>query len=612
MGLLNPAGLAFSVFIAALFLLYFWERSRQRYDVPSLMFWEAVPEAVVQRRRFQPDPLFWLQLAALSLLVLALANPYRSGDTAAGSAATVVIVLDQSASMQAREDGGSRFEMARAAALRIVEDAPAGTNFAIIGAGRTASLAEGFAGGSAAAGLLRGLEPVDLGAAIEPGLLLARQVAARAPAAVETHVFTDLPADAVDERLRAGMNWWPFGTSDDNLAIVDLQLATAAVAPASGAGVHVTVRNFANRERHGSLTVSVGDRVAGVELFTAGPGSQHAFFFANVGGAGIVEARLNDDDALAVDNRRYGWIPPPRQLQVAIKTRDGDFLAALERIGKAAGFALLPIEGDRSHRTDADLAIFHRSVPRRLPDRPTLLIAPESSFDSPSPVDEVAGATVVDWQPEHPALRGIDPVSLPRFASMRALPAPAWGETVITALAERRELPLVIAGRHGQQPLAIIAGDLATDGVLTTEQEPALLLLVNLIAWLTRAQAQTPVHATGQAVELAGFDTAVAVVDPAGARVDLSPPALPLLRLDRAGRYEIIGGDGDSQWLLANFTDSDESDIGRAASEPLRVAAPTQRDAATPGTTGRDLLLLLTAVLLSIEWHRASRRNADG
>ena len=615
MGFANPAALAASIFIAGLVLLYLWERTRQRFDVPSLLFWEKVPEAIVRRNRFQPDTLFWLQLAALAALVLGWANPYRSGAPASQGTSRILLVFDLSASMQAVEGGVTRFDMARAEALQIIESAESNARITLITASREASVIDRFTDDRP--GLIQfvhDLEPRDLSKNLEPALLLARRLATQSNDPVEIHVLTDARRESVDRRWHDGMNWWPFGTTDDNLAIVAVETSHAVLSRSRSADVHVTVRNFSQRERHGALTLAVNDEVVGVELFTAPAETDLGFLFSGLTAAGRLEASLRDDDALAVDNRWRSWLPPPRPKQVAVVSSHPDLRSLLSRIEGATGFVLMAADAEQRDDADADLVIFHHSVPDHLPAAPVLLIAPETAVDSLEPLAQLDGAEIVDWDDNHASLRGIDPRSFPRFASIRALTTPDWGDTVVTAISGRREVPLVVTGRPAAQRVAIIAVDLAEAALLTTDQESTLLLFLNLLDWLTSEVDQVPVVRTGQSIELGdGEESPPEVVDPRGRRVNLEPGPRPVLDLTLAGTYEIRRPERETQSLLVNFNDVVESNIGRSPAQVHRVEPDHgDRGDAVDGGGLRNWLYLVAACVLLIEWQTAVRVHSDG
>ena len=112
MGILNPAALPFVSLLGVLVLIYLRQRTRTRIEVPSLLFWADVPEDRVRSRRFRPDLLFFLQVLLLLLLIGGLLHPYWSRAVTETRGDRQILVFDLSASMQARENGVRRFDLA--------------------------------------------------------------------------------------------------------------------------------------------------------------------------------------------------------------------------------------------------------------------------------------------------------------------------------------------------------------------------------------------------------------------------------------------------------------------------------------------------------------------
>src|SRR5919198_6400413 len=136
MSFLSP--LAFAVFALSLplVLLYFLKVRRRLRTVPSLLLWDPERrdrEASAFFQRLQRDPLMILQILALLALTVALARPVV---TVMGEGARkVVVVLDTSASMKARDVSPSRFEAARADALSFVRRQGEGAEIMVIESG---------------------------------------------------------------------------------------------------------------------------------------------------------------------------------------------------------------------------------------------------------------------------------------------------------------------------------------------------------------------------------------------------------------------------------------------------------------------------------------------
>ena len=126
MGFLNLAlGQLLGLFLPLagfLVALYFYDRSRRRVLVSTLRFWPKGPAPAVRRRhrRIQHPLSLLLQLAALLLLLLAIADP-RPG-TLGTAARQHVLMLDTSAVMaQSGGSGGGLMGQAKALALAYVQ-----------------------------------------------------------------------------------------------------------------------------------------------------------------------------------------------------------------------------------------------------------------------------------------------------------------------------------------------------------------------------------------------------------------------------------------------------------------------------------------------------------
>src|SRR5687767_8447342 len=136
MSFLSP--LAFAVFALSLplVLLYFLKVRRRERRVPSLLLWGSElrdREASAFFQRLQRDPLLILQVLALLMLSAALARPAM---TVMGiGAQKVVVVLDTSASMKARDVSPSRFDVAKSEAASLVGRLGEGAEVMVIEAG---------------------------------------------------------------------------------------------------------------------------------------------------------------------------------------------------------------------------------------------------------------------------------------------------------------------------------------------------------------------------------------------------------------------------------------------------------------------------------------------
>ncbi len=111
LGLANPAGALALGAVGVLVLLHLYGRRQRPLPVGTLFLWQRVPAEPFDRRRFRPDLLFVLQLVLLLALIAGLVRPYVEAAAPAAERVRLLVVLDVSASMQAREEAGTRFDL---------------------------------------------------------------------------------------------------------------------------------------------------------------------------------------------------------------------------------------------------------------------------------------------------------------------------------------------------------------------------------------------------------------------------------------------------------------------------------------------------------------------
>src|SRR5499425_1441977 len=192
MSFLSPLALAAFALSLPLVLLYFLKVRRRERRVSSLMFWEAVQrdrEASTFFQRLQRDPLLILQILALLALSLALAKPVA---TVMGEGSRkVVVVLDTSASMKARDVSPTRFDAARGEASQLVRRLREGAEVMVLEAGVQPTVTAPMSRDrDRALSAIRSARARDLPNRLLEAVRTARALVGADPRA-EIHVFTD-------------------------------------------------------------------------------------------------------------------------------------------------------------------------------------------------------------------------------------------------------------------------------------------------------------------------------------------------------------------------------------------------------------------------------------
>jgi Ca-activated chloride channel family protein len=120
-GFLAPLALAFAALSIPILILYMLKLRRRDVLVSSTLLWQRLlrdREANAPWQRLRRNLLLLLQLLILALLTLALARPFVPAPTVVSG--SVIVLLDVSASMQARDVVPTRFDAAVQAAQDIV------------------------------------------------------------------------------------------------------------------------------------------------------------------------------------------------------------------------------------------------------------------------------------------------------------------------------------------------------------------------------------------------------------------------------------------------------------------------------------------------------------
>ncbi|MEN6316406.1 MAG: BatA domain-containing protein [Clostridiaceae bacterium] len=133
-----PWGLLALLAVPVIIILYLLKQKHEEFITSSLYLWQNALqdiEANTPWQRLKKNILMFLQIFAVILLALILSEPVIQNIGSRGGA--VMLVMDCSLSMQSTDMKPSRFEAARADAVKLVEACRDGTEFTVIASGST-------------------------------------------------------------------------------------------------------------------------------------------------------------------------------------------------------------------------------------------------------------------------------------------------------------------------------------------------------------------------------------------------------------------------------------------------------------------------------------------
>jgi hypothetical protein len=128
LSLIHPAFLAATAAVAVPILIHLLLRPRaRRVEIGSVHFLKRALRDSTRRRKVRRWLLLALRVAAVLLLAVLFARPFLRGSAADGRNREVILLIDQSASMSAKQAGDTLFARAQEAAAKVLSDLPANT-----------------------------------------------------------------------------------------------------------------------------------------------------------------------------------------------------------------------------------------------------------------------------------------------------------------------------------------------------------------------------------------------------------------------------------------------------------------------------------------------------
>lgn len=489
MSFLAPAALWFALAIPVVILFYLLKRKRVVRLVSSTLLWQkflAESQASSPFQKLRKNWLLYLQILLLALLVLALARPYFKSE--ARESALRVVILDGSASMQATDEKPSRFERARAEALKWVDGLRQGEQMMILLAGATTEVKQSPTSDKAA--LRRALQacaPADTPTRLAEALRTASAFTFEKRGEEERtfgeiHLFSDgaSPDLSEFENRALPLVYHRIGQRGQNAGLITLDVRSHPENPTQRA-LFASVANCSTNTLQTELELRFEDQLLETRPVTLPPRqtSPQVFLVAQPRD-GVFHLRLTAPDDLAVDNHASIVSLLPQPVKVLLVSRGNRFL---EKALRAAGNVELTVAADCTDEAKAfDLAVLDEVTPTAWPAGNVLAIhvAHPDWFES---VGRIDAPPIVDWKNTHPLLRWVSFDNV-QVAEAMAVKTPTWA----LALAESPQTPLILAGELGRQRILWLGFDTLQSTWPLRLSFP--IFIANAVDWLNPAATQ--------------------------------------------------------------------------------------------------------------------------
>src|SRR5262245_57185832 len=382
MNLTNPTALWWAALAIPIVIFYILKIRLRRVPTSTIIFWRQIfeekqPRSIWQHLRHLLSLL--LQLLFLALLVFALAEPFFNWEVF--EARRVVLVIDNSASMNATDVAPSRLARARARARQVIDGLRFRDEAALVAAGTQPQVICGLTGHR---GTLRDavdrVTGTDGPTRVQDAVALGRRLLADQKNG-QIIVVTDGAFDGAEKLVEAAdVRVVPVGGRwTGNVGITRYQVRRSLTDPV-GYEVLVEVVNHSDEPVECRLGLYLNDEIEdNVPLKLAAGGKFTDVFVKTSTDGGRLVAKLDRDDDFPADNEARAILPRREFQPVTLATKKNLFLSSvflaspLVKLTVADGTPAAPPAGS--------ITVLHRDVPAKLPPGQLLVIEPTGSCD---------------------------------------------------------------------------------------------------------------------------------------------------------------------------------------------------------------------------------------
>ncbi|HYE82573.1 MAG TPA: BatA and WFA domain-containing protein [Clostridia bacterium] len=595
MRLFSPWALWFLSFMPLVVLMYILKQKFEERQIGSIFLWQQVLKDIEVNtpwQKLKKNLLLFLQLLSILFLVFALSDPYFY--TRGGMYSNLVIVIDNTGSMNASYEGSTRLEMAKQLAEEMIDRSGTKANITLVTVERSPKVEIGKTTDKGeAVSKLRAIKPGNSYGNINDSVSLVRAMVKQYEESTgyKAVFYTDSPLD----------------TEDLNAEVVSLasKLTNASLDYISYSGgngklaalVRATNRSDVPLSREISLYAN--DKLLEIKNVELPAGETKTVYFEEISaGVPYIWAEFTEKDDLPEDNQIYGVVNFTKPGKVLLISTSNVFME--KALSNIKGLELYKTNPDEAIEEGYDLYIFDSTAPEALPRSGSiLLLNPPADNGIVGTGAELQGG-IVDIA-AHPITKYMENAEF-TVSKLKRLEAPFWADVLMSIDGNAA----VFSGEYKGRKTAAIGFDLHnSDFVLTTEYP---IFVYNLAVYLMGIDAEgKSSFVCGDSIELNPDPEVdqVTMKDPEGElyRQELTYPMLPFDKTGQYGIYEISQKIGEAEKvsrLAVNFPVESES-VSYSQSMP----EGQQASAAGPvpgGTRLQEWLLGLLLLIAAVEW----------
>jgi len=486
MSFLTPFFLILGLAAIPIVALYLLRLRRKDVFVSSTMLWQKLVtdrEANMPWQRLRPNLLLFLQLLILAFLVLAMTRPYLPSSSLAQG--NVVVLLDGSASMLAKDIEPTRFAAAKDEVSELINDLSGDDQMTLIQVGNTPTvLLPASKDKAALREALNASEAQPVVADWSSALTLAAGTAQGLPEP-KIIILSDGGMTGDLPPLPAEVVYLLVGQGTENLAISALGTSESE----NGAQLFASVTNHGKIEQEAMINIDVDGILIESRHINVAAGDVATMIWELPESVDIVTARLSDnaDDMLAIDDTALSIHDSGKQNKALLVTDGNIFLETiLSVLPGLDAFQVSPDLFNATNLTDEyDLVILDGvAMPDPLPKANFLVVDPRPELSNQDNIEsrlfstgDIFLNTQITEVTDNPILQFVDWDGV-NIRQATRIDAP-WADSLVTSEGG----PVILAGETKGRRVALLSFRLQDSDLPLQIAFP--VLMANIVNWLT-------------------------------------------------------------------------------------------------------------------------------
>lgn len=595
MRLFSPWALVFLLFIPPVILMYILKQKYEEREVSSTYLWDQVLKDIEVNtpwQKLKKNLLLFLQLLIIIFLVAALSDPfiYMKG----GMYSNLVIVIDNTGSMNTRYESGTRLEHAKKLAEETVKNMETKANITLVTMEKEPKVElVKTSDRTEAIGRIRAIRGTNSSGNINDAVSFVEAMVKQyeGESNYKAVFYTDSFVDTGDlnaevaaitsEAENASLDYIAHSREDDSLRVM----------------VRVTNRskNPLNRE----ISLYGNEKVLDIKNVELLPEETKTVYFDGVPGDGTyLWAEFTEDDDLTEDNAIYGVIQKEKSQKVLLVSQGNIFVEKV--LSNIDGIELYKTNPGEELAEGYDLYIYDSNNPEVLPERGSLLfINPMEGNGIYEPLGETEGE-MAEIETHH-ITKYMDNAFF-TVSKLKNIETPYWADVLIRVNGK----PAAVAGEYKGRKTAFIGFDLHNSDFALTPEYP--IFMHNLMGYLVGLGPEgKSSFISGEEIDMNILPDAseAFVKDPTGKthKLELVYPMLPFAETDETGIYQVVQKFPDSE-KVSSFAVNFPTDTESGSKEQSTAAA---EKASEPGKTSggtrlQHWIIVLVIILAAAEW----------